>query len=205
MAIVIKRVDIGQLLRDVWEFLSDDYETRPQKIQDDFMRLLRKPLQRLLKGRIRFWGWGNIDKIGQQLNTRARVDATLRHPEFGRFGIGIHIQYGMGDRTFIIRKHWKSPKTMKYADDARKADATFGISIAKYIVHAYIDEKTGELLCAAIAFTRDIYDCIDKGQCDIHITGNVQFEETTDYLVNWDTLRENGMWIYEFNKNEEVL
>ena len=203
MTIVIKRFDFGRLLKDVCEFLLVDYETAPRQIRDDFMRLLHQPLQRLLKGRIRFTE--RDDKIGQQLTTRARIDAVLRHQEFGYFGIGIHIQYGVGDRTFIIRRHRKYPEFMRFADDARDADASFQFNIAKYIVHAIIDEETGEMLNAAIAFTRDVYDCIDKRQCDLLITGNVPSRQTTDYLVAWDTLRNNGMWIYEFNENEEAL
>ena len=203
MTIVIKRFDFGRLLKEVCDFLLVDYETAPRKIRDDFMRLLHLPLQRLLKGRIRFTE--RDDKIGQQLTTRARIDAVLRHQEFGYFGIGIHIQYGVGDRIFVIRRHRKYPEFMRFADDARDADASFQFNIAKYIVHAIIDEETGELLNAAIAFTRDVYDCIDKRQCDILITGNVPSRQTTDYLVDWDMLRNNGMWIYEFNENEEAL
>jgi len=132
MTIVIKRFDFGRLLKDVCEFLLVDYETAPRQIRDDFMRLLHQPLQRLLKGRIRFTE--RDDKIGQQLTTRARIDAVLRHQEFGYFGIGIHIQYGVGDRTFIIRRHRKYPEFMRFADDARDADASFQFNIAKYIV-----------------------------------------------------------------------
>jgi hypothetical protein len=182
------------MMSDDFVLKADDYRL----IQNDFRSVLRKRLQRLLKGFI-FLTRSN-DKFGQMLDTRARVDATLLHPEYGRCGIGIHMQYGMGNRAFTIRNDQEFQEKTEFANDAKSADATFRAKIAKYIVHAYIDNTTGGLLCAAVAFTRDIYDCIDKGLCDIQVTDTELDDQTTDYLVNWDTLRNNGMWIYEFQQ-----
>ena len=176
--------------------LADDYRL----IQNDFKSVLRKRLQRLLKGLV-FLTWSN-DKFGQMLDTRARVDATLVHPEYGLFGIGIHMQYGTENRTFTIRHDQEFQGKTEFANDAKSSDAMFRSKIAKYVVHASLDNKTGRLLSAAIAFTRDIYDCIDRGLCEVRMTGNDQIGQTMFYDVDWDTLRDNGMWIHEFTQTK---
>ncbi|MCL2349444.1 MAG: hypothetical protein FWC50_14430 [Planctomycetaceae bacterium] len=176
-----------------------DFQTASQQSQSDFLRILQNPLEQLLEGRI-VSTEGN-GEIGHLLDTRAGIDAILDHPKYGLLGIGIRIQYGRDYRTFTIRKQRETQVKTEYA---KHADAMLeGGITTKFNIHAYIDEKTGLLLSAAIALTRDIYDCIDKGLGDVRMTGNDQIGRATFYVVDWDTLRDNGLWIHEFNQNKQ--
>jgi hypothetical protein len=174
--------------------MPNDFQTASQQSQNDFMRLLHKPLEKLLEGNIVSTEWNG--EIGQLLDTRGGIDAILDHPKYGLLGIGIRIQYGQEYRTFTIRKQ---RETQAKTEFEKYTDALVeSAMIPKFSIHAYIDEKTGMLLSAAIAQTRDIYDCICRGQCDVQATGNDQIGRATFYVVDWDTLRNNGKWIYEF-------
>jgi hypothetical protein len=183
-----------QLLLKGDAFMPNDFQTAARQSHNDFMRLLRQPLEKLLEGNI-VSTEGN-GEIGQLLDTRGGIDAILDHPKFGLFGIGIRIQYGHNYRTFTIRKQRETQAKTEYGKytDALVENAI----IPKLTIHAYIDEKTGMLLSAAIALTRDIYDCIHRGHCDVRVTGNDQIGRAAFYVVDWDTLRNNGKWIYEF-------
>jgi len=174
--------------------MPSDFQTAAQQSKSDFIRLLQKPLEKLLEGRI-VSTEGN-GEIGRLLDMEAGVDAILDHPKYGLFGIGICIQYGLNYRTFTIRKQRESQAKTEYT---KHVDALLEDSITtKFNIHAYIDEKTGTLHSAAIALTRDIYDCIEKGLCDVRMTGNGQIGRATFYVVDWDTLKDNNLWIHEF-------
>ena len=175
--------------------MPSDFQTASRQSQNDFIRLLQKPLEQLLEGKI-IPTEGN-GEIGQLLDTRAGIDAILDHPKYGLLGIGIRIQYGRDYRTFTIRKQRESQAKTEYAKhvNALAEDAM----TTKLNVHAYIDEKSGTLLSAAIARARDIYDCIERGRCDVRMTGSDQIGRATFYVVDWDTLKDNKMWIHEFN------
>jgi hypothetical protein len=80
--------------------MPNDFQTASQQSQCDFMRLLHKPLEKLLEGSI-VSTEGN-GEIGQLLDTRGGIDAILDHPKCGLLGIGIRIQYGQEYRTFTF-------------------------------------------------------------------------------------------------------
>jgi len=174
--------------------MPNDFTTAAQQSQNDFLRHLQKPLEQLLEGRI-VSTEGN-GEIGQLLDTQAGIDAILAHPKYGLLGMGVRIQYGRDYRTFTIRKHRETQAKTEYAKHA--AALLEGGMTTKFNIQAYLDEKTGLLLNAAIALTCDIYGCINKGLCDIRATGNDQIGRAAFYVVEWDTLRNNGLWIHEF-------
>jgi len=181
--------------------MPSDFQTAAQQSKGHFIRLLQKPLEQLLEGRI--YSTEDNGEIGQLLDMRSGIDAILDHPKFGLFGIGIRIQYSRDYRTFTIRKQRESQAKTEYAKhvNALVEDAI----TTKLNIHAYIDEATGMLLNVAIAKTRDIYDCIDRGLCDVRMTGNDQIGRATFYVVEWDTLKDNNMWIHEFKTEQETL
>ena len=59
-------------------------------------------------------------------------------------------------------------------------------------MHGYYDEKTGEILSLAIARTKDIWDCIEKGHCDTKKTGQGQVGQATFYVVGWEKFKSLG-------------
>ena len=180
--------------------MPSDFQTASQQSKSDFIRLLQKPLEQLLEGNIT--STEGEDKVGQLLDTRAGIDAILDHPKYGLLGIGIRIQYGRDYRTFTIRKQRESQAKTEYA---KHADAMLEDAITtKFNIHAYVDEKTGMILSAAIALTRDIYDCIDQNLCEVRVTGNDQIGQATFYVVDWNTLYHNKMWIHEFKPKEQI-
>jgi len=179
--------------------MPSDFQTAAQQSKSDFIRLMQKPMEQLLEGRV-YSTEGN-GEIGQLLDMRSGIDAILDHPKYGLLGIGIRIQYGRDYRTFTIRKQRESQAKTEYAKCTNAlAD---GAITTKLNIHAYIDEKAGTLLSAAIARTRDIYDCIDRGLCEVRMTGNDQIGRATFYVIEWNTLLNNRMWIHEFNPTQQ--
>lgn len=59
-------------------------------------------------------------------------------------------------------------------------------------MHGYYDEKTGDILSLAIARTRDIWECIEKGHCIVRKTGESQIGQSTFYVVDWNKLKALG-------------
>ena len=176
--------------------MPNDFQTAARQSQNDFIRLLQKPLEQLLEGDI--VSTEGEEKVGRLLDIRAGIDAILDHSKYGLFGIGVRIQYGRDYRTFTIRKQRESQAKTEYAKhtSALAEDAM----TTKLNIHAYIDEKSGTLLSAAIARTRDIYDCIERGRCTVRMTGSDQIGRATFYVVDWDIFHDNGLWIHEFDQ-----
>jgi len=180
--------------------MPDDFQTAARQSQSDFIRLLQKPLEQLLEGKI--VSTECEETVARLLDIRAGIDAILDHPKYGLFGIGIRIQYGRDYRTFTIRKQRETQAKTEYAKhvNALAEDAM----TTKFNIHAYLDEKSGALHSAAIALTCDIYDCIDRSLCDVRATGNDQIGRAAFYIVDWDTLKNNKMWIHEFKSKEAI-
>ena len=178
--------------------MPNDFQTAARQSQSDFIRLLKKPLEQLLEGKI--VSTECEETVARLLDMRAGIDAILDHPYYGLLGMGIRIQYGRDYRTFTIRKQRETQAITEYAKHAN-ALLEDGMT-TKFNVHAYIDEKSGALHSAAIALTHDIYGCIDRGLCDERMTGNDQIGQAAFYVVDWDTLKDNKMWIHEFKQKE---
>ena len=180
--------------------MPSNFQTAARQSQSDFIRLLQKPLEQLLEGNI--VSTECEETVARLLDIRAGIDAILDHPKFGLHGMGIRIQYGRNYRTFTIRKQRETQAKTEYA---KYADAMLEDAMkTKLSIHAYIDEKSGALHGAAIALTRDIYGCIDRGLSDVRVTGNDQIGRAAFYVVDWDTLHDNNLWIHEFKPKENL-
>lgn len=69
-------------------------------------------------------------------------------------------------------------------------------------MHGYYDEETGEILSLAIARTKDIWECIEKGHCITRKTGQGQIGQATFYVVGWDKFKDLGYPIKVWRIND---
>ena len=162
---------------------------------EDFQRFLLKPLEKILGGNIVVCN--ETSEIGKLLATRSGVDALLI--QSGRVnGIGIRVLYDNNDRKFTFDRHCVTGVCTKYEHFfMRRAIGSF---TSVFNVQAYIDRDRTCLLGAAVAKSDDIY-------CNIVVNEQTVSQKRCPqtYIVDWDTLRNNGVWIHEFKHNEETL
>lgn len=99
--------------------------------------------------------------------------------------------------TFSIRKSRESGANTEFAK--RKFAIDNGGIYPYLTMQGYYDEVTGEILSLAIAKTKDIWDYIESGNCQIRHTGANQIGQADFYVIPWDKYEQSGnkIKIYE--------
>lgn len=101
--------------------------------------------------------------------------------------------------TFTIRKARDSGHVTEF--EKRKYAMQKGGIYPYLTMHGYYDEKTGDIISLAIAKTKDIWDYIEKSNCDTKHTSQNQIGQAEFYTVSWNDFRRRGYRILEYNAN----
>jgi hypothetical protein len=150
----------------------------------DFLRFVRKPFEEILFGDILLNG--GADETGMLLPHECGIDALLTQ-ETSITGMSVRIHYGKNDHAFAFRKPDNITMFTEYAEFLmRRAHGTLTPDIH---IQAYLNKDRTRLRGAAVARTVDIYRCIvEKDQASL---------QSDNYVVGWDSLHKNRMWIQE--------
>jgi len=165
------------------------------EVLNDFHCFLREPLENILGGKIvALRGTYELEKL---LASRCGIDAFLVQ-ENKIAGIGIRIHYGQNDRAFTFDRNRETNAQADY--EQYLMQRVYGAVTRDFDVEAYIDGDRTCLLGAAAARTEDIYRCMVGIE---QANPEKMCNQTENYVVDWDTLRDNGLWIHEFNQNKQ--
>jgi hypothetical protein len=126
--------------------------------------------------------------FARDLDTLSGIDAwqIIRHRHVIR-GIASRIQWTDGPwRTFTIRRSRSTGAATEYEKRREAiANAEMGALYPTLTVQAYFDQRTdARLLRAAVALTRDVFDCIEQG----YATTEINPDGNTFYAVPWAVL-----------------
>jgi len=164
-------------------------------ILTDFYRFLQKPLEDIFGGKITVLrGACELEKL---FASHCGINALLdRQNKLA--GIGFRIHYGQNDRAFTFEKDRETNAQADY--DQYIMRRAYGAVTRDFNVEAYIDSERTCLLGAAVARTEEIYRCIVGKE---QVCPGKRETEAENFTVDWDTLKDNGMWIHEFNQTQQ--
>jgi len=121
----------------------------------------------------------------------------------GIIGIANRIQWTKNPyNTFTIRRTRDTGTETEYPKVLRSLENE--TLYPKFMIHSYISERRiGELLTFAIAKTRDVFQVIIDGNCEIKT--NIKGDKNTFFYVYWDRMKEEGfeIQIYDLTEKEQ--
>jgi hypothetical protein len=137
----------------------------------------------------------NIEhEITQALDLRACIDA-LWCPAYDSnavYSVAMRIQYGHCYKTFTIRESTTTGVATEYEKTSNAIKS--GTMFPCLTIQAYVDNE--QIVGAALAFTKTIYECIEKGLCTRRMNN---YDGNSFIAVHWETIQNNGYEIAFFN------
>lgn len=100
--------------------------------------------------------------------------------------------------TFTIRKSRASGAKTEF--EKREYAMKHSGIYPHLTMHGYYDATTGEILSLAIARTKDIWDCINKGYAKEQRTAYDQIGQATFYFIEWAEFKKHGYDIKIYQK-----
>jgi hypothetical protein len=133
--------------------------------------------------------------FANDLDTLAGIDAwQIRRPDGLMRGLASRVQWGKPYNTFSIRYALRSGGLTEYAKRRRAIEE--GYLFPALTVQAYLSEKHGQLLSAAVADTRELYEYIAEHLKLRHQAVRVVQYGSNDFIaVSWDAYLAAGKWL----------
>lgn len=159
-----------------------------------FTEFVKTPLEKILDGKI-FPVEGDPNPVLESLDKKSGIDAILIK-EFGLYGIALRIQMGPLYRTFTVRKQRASHAKTEYEKLTLAAEKQ--ALTPRFTAQAYIDPNARQLLGGAVMHTCNLLDLIQSNRCKTKHTHNDQIGQAEFFVVDWDTVKNQKLWIQEF-------
>jgi len=163
----------------------------------DFARLVQPVVSQALRGQFEIVEGVTDYEVAKALDVMAGIDLWFVRDGAGIRGIANRVQRTTHNwRTFTIRKERDSGATTEY--EKRRQAILREWLYPVLTLQAYVTLDGEQLLGFGVAHTRDILAVIDAGLAGVRHTGSGQQGQASFYVVGWETLQDEGYWLYEW-------